>query len=133
MRLFLRVETLEYLKRGGRVSKTAALVGGMLHFMPVLTLNGEGKLESVGKARGAKLSHKMLNESIEKAGGIDFTMPVAVTYAGELNDGVLDAYFADSKQIYGGNEDRLTVGQLGCVIGTHTGPGAIVIAFVAKQ
>ena len=132
VKLFVRVETLEYLKRGGRISKTAAFVGGMLHFMPVLTLNGEGKLETVGKARGAKLSHKMLNDSIVAAGGIDFSMPVVITYAGELNDGVLDAYLADSKEIYAGNEEKLMIGQLGCVIGTHTGPGAIVVAFVVK-
>ena len=133
VRLFVRVETLEYLKRGGRVSKTAAFVGGMLHFMPVLTLNGEGKLETVGKARGAKLSYKMMNDSIAAAGGIDFSMPVAITYAGDLKDGVLDAYLADSKEVFAGNEDKLMIGQLGCVIGTHTGPGAIVISFASKQ
>ena len=79
LRLLLRVETLEYLKRGGRVSKTAAFVGGMLHFMPVLTLNSEGKLETVGKARGVRLSHKMVNDAISAAGGIDFSYPVAIT------------------------------------------------------
>ncbi len=133
VRLFVRVETLEYLKRGGRVSKTAAFVGGMLHFMPVLTLNGEGKLETLGKARGARLSHKLVNDSIEKCGGIDFSMPVVITYAGDVNDGTVKAYLDDSKAIFAGNEDKLIIGQLGCVIGTHTGPGAIVLACVAKE
>lgn len=132
-RLFVRVQTLEYLKRGGRISKTAAFVGGMLHFMPVLTLNGEGKLETVGKARGVRMSHKMMNDAIKAAGGIDFSYPVAITYAGDLDDGTVKAYLADSKEIFGENEDRLTIGQLGCVIGTHTGPGAIVVSFIPKS
>ena len=131
-RLLLRVETLEYLKRGGRISKTAAFVGGMLHFMPVLTLNWEGKLETVGKARGVKMSHKMVNDAIVAAGGIDFSYPVVITYAGDLADGTVNAYLNDSKDIYGDNTDKLTIGQLGCVIGTHTGPGAIVVSFVPK-
>ncbi len=131
-RLFVRVQTLEYLKRGGRVSKTAAFVGGMLHFMPVLTLNGEGKLETVGKARGVRMSHKMMNDAVKAAGGIDFSYPVAITYAGDLSDGTVDAYLADSKEIFGENEKGIMIGQLGCVIGTHTGPGAIVLSFIPK-
>lgn len=131
-RLFVRVRTLEYLKRGGRISKTTAFVGGMLHFMPVLTLNGEGKLETVGKARGIKMSHKMMNDAIKAAGGIDFSYPVAITYAGDLCDGTVQAYLADSKEIYGENEEKVMIGQLGCVIGTHAGPGAIVVSFVPK-
>ena len=126
------METLEYLKRGGRVSKAAAFVGGLLHFMPVLALK-DGKLESVGKARGAKLSHKLLNDSITAAGSIDFSMPVAITYAGDVNDGTVQAYLADSKEIFGEREDKLMIGQLGCVIGTHTGPGAIVVAYISKE
>jgi len=100
--------------------------------MPVLTLNGEGKLESVGKARGIKLSHKMLNDSVAACGGIDFSMPVHITYAGDVNDGTVQAYLEDSKDTFCGNEDKIEIGQLGCVIGTHTGPGAIVLAFVPK-
>lgn len=133
MRLFVRVETLEYLRRGGRISKTAAFVGGMLRFMPVLTLNPEGKLETVGKARGARLSHKLMNDSIKACGGIDFSMPVCITYAGDLNDGTVKAYLDDSKEIFDGNGDKLSIGQLGCVIGTHSGPGAIVISFIPKS
>lgn len=132
MRLFVRVETLEYLKRGGRISKTSAFVGGVLSIKPVLTLNAEGKLETVGKARGIKQSHKLMNESIASCGGIDFSFPVAMTYAGNTNDGAVKDYLEDSADVLGDNRDKLHIGQLGCVIGTHTGPGAIVIAFVPK-
>ena len=133
VRLFVRVETLEYLKRGGRISKTAAMLGGLLHVKPVLTLNGEGKLETVGKARGNKMSHKMLNDSIAACGGIDFSMPVVITYSGDLQDGTVQDYLRDSTHIYGEQVDQVKLEQLGCVIGTHAGPGAIVIAFVAAE
>ncbi len=133
VRLFVRVETLEYLKRGGRISKTSAMLGTLLGIKPVLTLNGEGKLETVGKARGNKQSHKLLNDSIQACGGIDFSMPVAMTYAGDVADSAVQGYLEDSTQIFGENCDKLHIGQLGCVIGTHTGPGAIVIAFVPKK
>ena len=130
--LLVRVETLEYLKRGGRVSKTAAFVGGMLHFMPVLTLNAEGKLETVGKARGAKMSHKLVNDAIVARGEIDFSEPICITYAGDVNDGTVAAYLSDSDAIFGAHKEKISIGQLGCVIGTHTGPGAFVVAFVGK-
>lgn len=133
MRLFVRLETLEYLKRGGRISAASAFVGGMLSIKPVLTLNGEGKLETVGKARGIKQSHKMMNDSILACGGIDFSMPVVMTYAGDLNDGAVQRFLDDSTETVGDHADRIKRGQLGCVIGTHTGPGAIVIAFVPKK
>jgi len=132
-RLFVRLETLEYLKRGGRISKTSAAVGGLLNIKPILTLNGEGKLETVGKARGINMSHKMLNDSIRSCGGIDFTKPVVITYAGDLADGTVQKYLEDSRDIYGDHVDQLTIGQLGCVIGTHSGPGAIVVSFVPAE
>ncbi len=132
-RLFVRVDTLEYLKRGGRISKTSAVVGGLLGIRPILTLNGEGKLETVGKPRGIVASHRMMNDSIEACGGIDFSMPVVITYAGNLSDGIVQRYLDDSAHIYQSHVDELKIGQLGCVIGTHTGPGAIVVSFVTKE
>lgn len=130
-RLFVRVDTLEYLKRGGRISKATALIGGVLHIKPILTLNGEGKLETVGKARGNKMSHKLMNESIAVCGGIDPAYPVHITYAGDVKDGTVDAYLKDSEEMLAGVTPA--VGQLGCVIGTHAGPGAVIISFVAKN
>ena len=56
-----------------------------------------------------------------------------MTYAGDLADGTVKAYLDDSAAILGESRDKLTIGQLGCVIGTHTGPGAIVIAFVPQK
>lgn len=133
IRLLVRLETLEYLKRGGRISKTSAIVGGIIGIKPVLTLNSTGTLESVGKARGIKASHKLLNDGILASGGIDFDYPVVVTYGGDLKDGALDGYFEDSQEIFGDHMDQVVCGQLGCVIGTHAGPGAIVVSYVPKK
>ena len=60
-RLFVRLETLEYLKRGGRISKTSAFVGGILSIKPILTLNGEGKLETVGKLTNKEVRYSLNN------------------------------------------------------------------------
>ncbi|MBE6653114.1 MAG: DegV family protein [Ruminococcaceae bacterium] len=132
-RLLVCLETLEYLKRGGRISKTSALVGGIIGIKPILTLNEKGTLESVGKARGIKAGHKMLNDGILASGGIDFDYPVVVTYGGDLKNGSLDRYFEDSHDVYGDHLDQVIRGQLGCVIGTHAGPGAIVVSYVPKK
>ena len=105
------------------------MTGGTIKF----SIYGEGKLETVGKARGISMSHKMLNDCIRTAGGIDFTKPVVLTYAGDLADGTVQKYLDDSKDIYGDHIDQLTIGQLGCVIGTHSGPGAIVVSFVPAE
>ncbi len=133
VRLYVLVDTLEYLKRGGRVSKTAAFVGGMLHFMPLLIINEQGKLQTIGKARGRKLSHKFLNDSIAQYGGIDYDHPVVITYAGDVNDGIVDSYLADSRALYGERGVKPVIGQLGCVIGTHVGPGGLLIGCAAKE
>ena len=132
-RLLVSLETLEYLKRGGRISKTSAIVGGIIGIKPILTLNDKGTLESVGKARGSKASHKMLNDAILASGGIDFTYPVVVTYGGDLKDGALDKYFEDSREVFGEHMEDVVRGQLGCVIGTHAGPGAIVVSYVPNK
>jgi fatty acid-binding protein DegV len=77
--------------------------------------------------------HERENHRILACGGIDFSMPVVMTYAGDLNDGAVQRFLDDSTETIGCHADRIKRGQLGCVIGTHTGPGAIVIAFVPKK
>ena len=108
-------------------------MGGIIGIKPILTLNDKGTLESVGKARGSKASHKMLNDAILASGGIDFTYPVVVTYGGDLKDGALDKYFEDSREVFGEHLEDVVRGQLGCVIGTHAGPGAIVVSYVPNK
>ena len=123
------LDTLEYLKRGGRISAAAAGVGALLSIKPVITID-DGEVKVLGKARGSKNGRNLLSEQVEKAGGIDFARPVALGYAG-LSDKLLRKYIEDSKAIWepGFPDGRLPVHSVGATIGTHVGPGAIALAF----
>ena len=85
IRLVASLDTLEYLRRGGRISGAAALVGGMLSIKPVVGVV-DGDVVVLGKARGSKQSKNMVFQKIDETGGIDFTRPIWVAYSG-LSDG----------------------------------------------
>lgn len=126
------LDTLEYLRRGGRISAAAGAVGELLSIKPVIAIR-EGEVALLGKARGSKNGRNLLNQQVEAAGGIDFGMPVALGYAG-LSDKLLRKYVDDSRGLWeagfpGGN---LPVHTVGATIGTHVGPGAIALAFFRK-
>ncbi len=121
------VDTLEYLKRGGRVSKTLAFAGNVLNIKPVLSvINGEINL--IGKARGSKKGNNLLVQEIDKAGGIDFSKPAFLGYTG-ISDALLLKYIEDSKRLWEDKLDQLRYTTIGSVIGTHAGPGAVAVAF----
>lgn len=130
IRIVAMVDTLEYLKRGGRVSKTVAFAGGLLNIKPVLSVV-DGEIIMLGKARGSKQGNNLLVQEIEKAGGVDFTKPVLLGYTG-MSDVLLQKYIEDSRYLWesGLSEIRSTV--IGSVIGTHAGPGAVAAAFFKK-
>ena len=121
------VDTLEYLKKGGRISKTVAFAGGVLNIKPVLSVVG-GQINMLGKARGSKMGNNLLVQEIDKAGGIDFRKPVLLGYSG-ISDALLLKYIEDSRHIWEGNLDEVRYTTVGSVIGTHAGPGAVVVAF----
>lgn len=124
------VDTLEYLKRGGRVSKTVAFAGGLLNIKPVLSVS-DGEILMLGKARGSKQGNNLLVTEIEKAGGVDFTKPLLLGYTG-LSDVLLQKYIEDSKALWEQSKTELNTTVVGSVIGTHAGPGAVAVAFFKK-
>ncbi len=124
------LDTLEYLKKGGRISKTVAFAGGILSIKPVISLKN-GAVEILGKARGSKQGNNLLISQIEAKGGVDFTKPVLLGYTG-MTDTLLNKYISDSEHIWKGNLDVLPVTTIGSVIGTHVGPGAVAVAFFKK-
>ena len=124
------VDTLEYLKRGGRISKTAAFAGGVLN-KPVISVT-DGEIHLLGKARGSKMGNNLLVQEIDKAGGIDFSKPVLLGYSG-LSDALLLKYIEDSRHIWEGHLREVRYTTVGSVIGTHLGPGAVVVAFFKNQ
>lgn len=124
------VDTLEYLKRGGRVSKTVAFAGAVLNIKPVLSVI-DGDINMLGKARGSKQGNNLLVQEIEKAGGVDFTKPVLLGYSG-LSDALLLKYIEDSKSLWENGLEDVRYTTIGSVIGTHAGPGAVAVAFFKK-
>ena len=121
------VDTLEYLKKGGRISKAVAFAGGVLNIKPVLSV-AHGEINMLGKARGSKMGSNLLVQEIDKAGGIDFSKPVLLGYSG-ISDALLQKYIEDSRHIWEGNLEEIRYTTVGSVIGTHAGPGAVVVAF----
>jgi DegV family protein with EDD domain len=130
VRLIALLDTLEYLKRGGRVSAVVAAAANVLSIKPVIAIEN-GEVAVIGKARGSKAANNKLTELIEKEGGICFDKPYALAYSG-LSDNLLQKYIADFSYIYEGRTDELPINSIGCVIGTHAGPGAIAVAFFVE-
>ena len=124
------LDTLEYLKRGGRISKTVAFAGAVLNIKPVIAVS-DGEIMVLGKARGSKMGNNLLEQEIEKAGGVDFSAPVLLGYTG-LSDLVLRKYIEDSRRLWEEGLDEVRFTTIGSVIGTHAGPGAIAVAFFKK-
>ncbi len=124
--LIARLDTLEYLKKGGRISGATAFAGGILNIKPVVTMK-DGELIMLGKARGSKKANNFLVEQINQS-GIDYEKPVLLGYTG-TSDAMLQEYISDSRALWEGKVDHLDCEQLCSVIGTHAGPGAVAIAF----
>lgn len=131
IRVLALLDTLEYLKKGGRISSAAAIAGGILSIKPVITLS-DGKIELIGKARGSKKGNNLLRQMVADCGGIDFDMPYALAYSG-LSDEMLQKYIEDSGEIWKEHTHTLPVSTIGCAIGTHAGPGAVAVAFFEKK
>ena len=127
VRIVALLDTLEYLKKGGRISKTVAFAGAVLNIKPVVSVT-DGEIQMLGKARGSRMGNNLLVQEIEKAGGVDFSKPVLLGYTG-LSDAVLLKYIEDSRQLWEGGLDQVRYTSIGSVIGTHAGPGAIAVAF----
>ena len=124
------LDTLEYLKRGGRISKAAAFAGGLLNIKPVISI-ADGEIQLLGKARGSKMGNNLLVQQIQKVGGIDFTKPVLLGYTG-LSDVLLQKYIEDSSYLWNASLDAVRYVSIGSVIGAHAGPGASAVAFFRK-
>lgn len=126
VRLMAVVDTLEYLQRGGRLSKTAAIAGGILSIKPIITLV-DGEIKVLAKGRGNKQANSLMNQEIRKA-GLDTDMPCMLGYTG-TDDALLRKYRQDSEEIWGpAVSEELVCG----VVGTHAGPGAVAVAFFEK-
>ena len=123
-------DTLEYLKQGGWISKTAAWAGNILSIKPVIAIE-KGEVAILGKARGSKNGNNILIQEVKNNGGIDFTMPYMLGYSG-LDDTLLQKYIKDSADLWASQTSNLPISTIGSTIGTHAGPGAICVSFFHK-
>lgn len=123
------LDTLEYLKRGGRISAAAGTVGELLSIKPVIAIE-DGEVALLGRARGSKNGRNLLHQQVLAAGGIDFSLPIMLGYSG-LSDKLLRKYIDDSRSVWEAHveRDELPVLLVGATIGTHVGPGAVAVAF----
>ena len=128
IRLFAFVDTLEYLYKGGRLSRTAATAGTLLKFKPIIGFD-EGKLDVFAKARGTQKATAKIIDLIQQDGEIDLDEPICIGYTGS-SDG-LDKFENTLRETLHFGETLH--GIVGPVIGTHAGPGARLIAYVKKQ
>lgn len=129
--LLALLNTLKYLQKGGRISAVKAFAGEIMNIKPVIAIV-DGEVKLIGKAMGSKKGNNLLNQLIEKSGGIDFELPYATAYSG-LNDDLLQKYLIDSKFIWENHTDKVPTYNIGSTIGTHAGPGAIAVAFYGKK
>lgn len=128
IRLFAFVDTLEYLYKGGRLSRTAATAGTLLKFKPIIGFD-KGKLDVFAKARGTQKATAKIIDLIQQDGEIDLDEPICIGYTGS-SDG-LDKFENTLRETLHFGETLH--GIVGPVIGTHAGPGARLIAYVKKQ
>lgn len=127
VRIFGIVDTLEYLYKGGRLSKTTATMGTLLKFKPIVGLKN-GSLELFSKARGTQKAIPKIIEIIKENGEMDIHEPVSIGYTGSNHnldkfETILQEEFHFSQPLHG---------IVGPVIGTHAGPEAKLIAYVVK-
>ncbi len=125
MRYVFTVDTLEYLIKGGRVSKVSGMVGTLLDIKPLLQLTAEGKIESAGKVRGRRPALRKLAESIaaDIAGHENQVVGIAHAMCAE-DAAVLEAEIRSRVQV-----KEILYSEIGCIIGSHTGPGCIALFY----
>ena len=127
LHLVAAIDDLKYLRKGGRLPAAVAVAGGMLGIKPLITIQ-DGKVAMAGKARGLPGAYVALFKKVEEMGGINPAFPALAGYTVSPREVTpIQTYLRDNLQL-----EDLLVRQIGCVIGTHAGPGAFGIAFFDK-
>lgn len=121
------LDTLEYLKKGGRISTAVAFAGKLLSIKPVVAVV-DGEVKLIGKAMGSKNAGNLLNKLVQEKNGINFDMPFGTIWSG-LDRTMLNKYIQDSAHLWVGKTENVPAYILGATIGTHIGPGAVGVAF----
>ena len=117
------VDDLHHLHRGGRVSKTTAIVGTMIQIKPIIHVDNEGKLQVIGKERGRKRSlNKIVDMAVEQSKGWDNDM-IMITHGDCVEEAEYVAGLVREKM----GVEQILINNIGTVIGSHTGPGVLAV------
>lgn len=128
VRIIALFATLENLKKGGRLSSTAAFVGEALSIKPLITIS-DGSVDVIRKVRGMKSGFHAMREYIAEQGEIDLNMPCGYAYSGS-DDTNLNQFIEENKDLYNGLD--VPVSYVGATVGTYAGSGAIATAYFVK-
>lgn len=131
VKVIAMVNTLEYLKKGGRISAAVAFAGELMSIKPVVAID-DGEVQMRGKARGSRQANNLLVKEIENSGGVDFNLPVLLGYTG-LSADLLEKYIEDSASLWKDSKDELQYVCIGSIVGTHVGPGAVAVAYFCNE
>jgi DegV family protein with EDD domain len=124
VRIFAALDTLQYLVKGGRLSGMQGAIGSVLSFKPIVSIE-DGVVSSVAKARGMKAAVQRVVEMVKSNPEVNFEMPISFAHSGNM--AMLDV-LVEQMDVpnFGGKY------YLGSIVGTHSGPGAVAIAYFLK-
>lgn len=129
MEQIFTVNTLEYLLKGGRISKTSAFAGGLLDIKPIIEVNDDGALVSIEKIRGRQRSLKRLIEIVGERGTDLMGQVIGVVHGDDAD--TMQSVKEQLGKTYGCQ--YFLDNFVGCAIGAHTGPGIIAIVFLNEE
>lgn len=129
IKLYGALDTLKYLRKGGRIPKSTEVIGSVLGIKPLITLTAEGSIEMAGKARGHAGAVSMLIKKMDECPAFDPEVPV---YFGYTKDAVPCHSF---KKIAAARYKLTNIKQypIGGLIGTHVGPGGLAVVYMEKE
>lgn len=130
VRIVAMIDTLKYLKMGGRISSAAAIVGGLMNLKPMISVV-DGEVKVIGKCVGVKKAIQFINQTVKECGGVDMSMPYCDLVSG-LDTSNYDKYVESASERYGDMASNVSAYKLGATIGTHIGPGAVGAVFFAN-
>jgi DegV family protein with EDD domain len=123
------VDDLNHLKRGGRVSATAAVIGTLLDIKPVLNVDNEGKLSPVSKVKGRKKSIRALAEELEKRIVNPEEQMIFISHGDCLEDAkLLEKIILEKFKV-----KDILINSIGPAVGSHAGPGTVALFFLGES
>lgn len=123
------IDDLDHLHRGGRISKTVAVLGGMVKIKPMIHMDDQGTLQVIGKERGRRKSlNKIVDTAVEQSKGWENDI-IMITHGDCEEDAGYVAELVREKM----GIDNILVNNIGTVIGSHTGPGVVAVFCMGQK